>query len=170
MILWRAEGGGRTQPGVQTLAWVFSVVWSPHYLLSIIRAVKTKNSPLPPPPPLLPSCWYLLIIRNNTRVLQIYLPRFFWLLLPPPTLNSISVNYKVIWTAVCLIVKWCWLLCERTLFVIPRGSEENNNCAGFEVVDGEVLAIARDGEAMLCRIITERGEIIKTAFPRPSPS
>ena len=32
------------------------------------------------------------------------------------------------------------------LFVIQRGSEENNNCAGFEVVDGEVLAIARDGD------------------------
>ena len=44
------------------------------------------------------------------------------------------------------------------MFVIPRGSEENNNCDGFEVVDGEVLAIARDGdeEAMLCRIITQR--------------
>ena len=40
----------------------------------------------------------------------------------------------------------CWLLCERTLFVIHRGSEENYNCAGFEVVNGEVLAIARDGD------------------------
>ena len=52
----------------------------------------------------------------------------------------------------------CWLLCDVALFVIPRGSEENNNCAGFEVRDWEVLAIARDGdgEAMLCRIITQR--------------
>ena len=42
----------------------------------------------------------------------------------------------------------CWLLCELTLFVIQRGSEENNNCDGFEVWDGEVLAISRDGEVM----------------------
>ena len=36
------------------------------------------------------------------------------------------------------------------LFVIQRGSEENNNCAGFEVRDGAVLAVASagDGEAM----------------------
>ena len=46
----------------------------------------------------------------------------------------------------------CWLLCERTLFVIHRGFEENYNCDGFEVRDGEVLAIAwardKDGEVM----------------------
>ena len=52
----------------------------------------------------------------------------------------------------------CWLLCEVALFVIPRGSEENNNCDGFEVVDGEVLARCLLGMARLCRIITESGD------------
>ena len=44
----------------------------------------------------------------------------------------------------------CWLLCDVALFVIQRGSEENYNCAGFEVVNGQVLARCwlRDGEAM----------------------
>ena len=59
----------------------------------------------------------------------------------------------------------CWLLCDVALFVIQRGSEENNNCAGFEVVDGEVLAKAKDGEAMLCRIITQRE---KRSLKQPS--
>ena len=52
----------------------------------------------------------------------------------------------------------CWLLCEVALFVIQRGSEENNNCDGFEVVDGEVLARCLLGMARLCRIITESGD------------
>ena len=67
----------------------------------------------------------------------------------------------------------CWLLCEVALFVIQRGSEENNNCAGFEVRDGAVLASAGDGEAMQNNYREKRSLKQPRLAPpkqRPSPS
>ena len=67
----------------------------------------------------------------------------------------------------------CWLLCEVALFVIQRGSEENNNCACFEVRDGAVLASAGDGEAMQNNYREKRSLKQPRLAPpkqRPSPS